>query len=74
MDGVTLGIGPKDIVPGSNRGEIADPTGDIGATTDVLEPMGDEIFIYLLLDGEVDIDIDVGRRYSLTSASTATAV
>lgn len=58
MDGITLGIRPEDIVLGSDREKIADSTKTIEATTDVLEPMGDEIFVYLLLDGEVDIDIE----------------
>jgi multiple sugar transport system ATP-binding protein len=55
-DEVTVGIRPEDIYPGAFRDEIADPSGLIDATTDILEPMGDEIFAYMLLgEGETSM-------------------
>ena len=55
-DEVTIGIRPEDIYPGQFRDEIADPSALIDATTDILEPMGDEIFAYMLLgEGETSM-------------------
>jgi len=55
-DEVTVGIRPEDIYPGELREEIADPSALIQARTDILEPMGDEIFAYMLLgDGETSM-------------------
>jgi len=55
-DDVTLGVRPEDIYPAELRSEIADPSAPIEATTDILEPMGDEIFAYLLLgEGETSM-------------------
>ena len=48
-DEVTIGVRPEDIYPGELRAEIADPSALIDARTDILEPMGDEIFAYMLL-------------------------
>ncbi|SFS89725.1 ABC transporter ATP-binding protein [Halostagnicola kamekurae] len=49
-DGVTVGIRPEDV--SLERAERSPETqsAPIDATTDVLEPMGDEIFVYLDLD------------------------
>src|SRR6056297_3755462 len=55
-DEVTIGIRPEDIYPGELREEIADPSALIDAQTDILEPMGDEIFAYMLLgEGETSM-------------------
>ena len=55
-DSVTIGIRPEDIYPGQLRDEIADPSSLVDARTDILEPMGDEIFAYMLLgDGETSM-------------------
>jgi multiple sugar transport system ATP-binding protein len=55
-DEVTVGIRPEDIYPGHLRDEISDPSSLIDATTDILEPMGDEIFAYMLLgEGETSM-------------------
>ncbi|PSP60460.1 ABC transporter ATP-binding protein [Halobacteriales archaeon QH_8_67_36] len=55
-DSVTIGIRPEDIYPGGLRGEIADHSALIDARTDILEPMGDEIFAYMLLgEGETSM-------------------
>jgi multiple sugar transport system ATP-binding protein len=48
-DTVTLGIRPEDVHLMRYADSLADPTDPIGARTDVLEPMGDEVFVYLLL-------------------------
>ena len=49
---VTIGVRPEDIYLLENADDIVHPTDPIDARTDVLEPMGDEIFVYLLLDPE----------------------
>ncbi|MDS0284233.1 ABC transporter ATP-binding protein [Haloarcula onubensis] len=55
-DSVTIGIRPEDIYPGELRDEISDPSALIDARTDILEPMGDEIFAYMLLgEGETSM-------------------
>ncbi|MFC7078456.1 ABC transporter ATP-binding protein [Haloarcula halophila] len=55
-DDVTLGVRPEDVYPAEEATELAHPSGTIGARSDVLEPMGDEIFVYLLLgDGETSM-------------------
>jgi len=55
-DQVTIGIRPEDIYPGAFRDEIADPSALVDARTDILEPMGDEIFAYMLLgEGETSM-------------------
>ncbi|AGB37539.1 ABC transporter ATP-binding protein [Natronococcus occultus] len=49
-DDVTLGVRPEDVHLVRGADDLAHSTGAIEVTTDVLEPMGDEIFVYLLLD------------------------
>ncbi len=48
-DQVTMGVRPENVYPSIETDEIAHPSAPIGAETDVLEPMGDEIFAYLLM-------------------------
>ncbi|WP_254530342.1 ABC transporter ATP-binding protein [Natrinema gelatinilyticum] len=48
-DTVTLGIRPEDVHLSQEADSLASVTAPIDARTDVLEPMGDEIFVYLLL-------------------------
>ncbi|WP_222918489.1 ABC transporter ATP-binding protein [Natrinema sp. SYSU A 869] len=50
-DAVTMGVRPEDIYPVSTADSPASASAAIDVTTDVLEPMGDEIFVYLSLDG-----------------------
>jgi len=65
-DSVTLGIRPEDIYPADLRDEVADPSGIIQARTDILEPMGDEIFAYLLLgDGETSMSQEMATNDQL---------
>jgi len=55
-DDVTIGIRPEDVYPVSAVDDVVHPTRGIQARSDVLEPMGDEIFAYLLLgDGETSM-------------------
>ena len=49
-DAVTMGVRPEDIYPAEEADALASASTVIEATTDVLEPMGDEIFVYLSLD------------------------
>ncbi len=48
-DDVTLGVRPEDVHLVRYADSLASPTTTIDAKSDVLEPMGDEIFVYLLL-------------------------
>jgi multiple sugar transport system ATP-binding protein len=57
-DSATLGVRPEDIYPVEQAGDITYPTDVIEATTDVLEPMGNEIFVYLLTDEEAETDLE----------------
>jgi multiple sugar transport system ATP-binding protein len=55
-DAVEFGIRPEDLYLAQNSAEAADPSRTFSVTTDVLEPMGDEIFVYLkpILDPDQD--------------------
>ncbi|MFB6250675.1 MAG: ABC transporter ATP-binding protein [Halobellus sp.] len=46
-DRVEMGIRPEDVYLTANSAEAQDPGEPISVETDVLEPMGDEIFVYL---------------------------
>ncbi|WP_435074062.1 ABC transporter ATP-binding protein [Halorubrum sp. HHNYT27] len=46
-DAVEFGIRPEDLYLADNRAEAGDPSRTFSVETDVLEPMGDEIFVYL---------------------------
>ncbi|MFC4541726.1 ABC transporter ATP-binding protein [Halosolutus amylolyticus] len=48
-DAVTLGIRPEDVHLTRYADSLESSTAPIDAQTDVLEPMGDEVFVYLLL-------------------------
>jgi multiple sugar transport system ATP-binding protein len=50
-DHLTLGVRPEDVYPREKSENVTNPTQPISARTDVLEPMGDEIFVYLLTGG-----------------------
>ncbi|WP_225334195.1 ABC transporter ATP-binding protein [Halomicrobium urmianum] len=55
-DQVTMGVRPENVHPARETDEIAHPSAPIDARTDVLEPMGDEIFAYLLMgEGETSM-------------------
>jgi multiple sugar transport system ATP-binding protein len=57
-DRVTAGIRPEDVYPAEQADELADPSKHIEARTDVLEPMGDEIFVYLVTDEDAEVDLE----------------
>ncbi|MDS0299287.1 ABC transporter ATP-binding protein [Halogeometricum sp. S1BR25-6] len=65
-DDVTLGIRPEDVYTLNDAGSLANPTKEIEAITDVLEPMGDEIFVYLLLSEDATVDLDEESRGGMT--------
>ncbi|ELZ34822.1 carbohydrate ABC transporter ATP-binding protein, cut1 family [Halogeometricum pallidum JCM 14848] len=65
-DDVTLGIRPEDVYTLNDAGSLANPTKEIEAVTDVLEPMGDEIFVYLLLSEDATVDLDEESRGGMT--------
>ncbi|WP_265111648.1 ABC transporter ATP-binding protein [Halosolutus halophilus] len=48
-DAITLGIRPEDVHMVQYANSLESSTDPIDARTDVLEPMGDEVFVYLLL-------------------------
>ncbi|WP_458205055.1 ABC transporter ATP-binding protein [Haladaptatus sp. NG-SE-30] len=47
-DEVTLGVRPEDVYLVEDADKVSSSTQRIDAQTDVLEPMGDEIFVYIL--------------------------
>jgi len=53
---VTLGIRPEHVALSDSTENLADPTEPFVATVDVVEPVGDEVFVYLLLDSRIDDD------------------
>ncbi|WP_137290247.1 ABC transporter ATP-binding protein [Natronorubrum halophilum] len=48
-DAVTVGVRPEDVHLAENADSLAQPSAPIAARSDVIEPMGDEVFVYLLL-------------------------
>ena len=54
---VTMGIRPEDVYPVDQVHEDTDATQPIPTRSDVLEPMGDEIFIYLITEEGVEGDM-----------------
>jgi len=56
---VTIGVRPEDIYPTDDY-ELDTLTRTLTVDTEVLEPMGDEIFVYLLLDDDVETDLSGG--------------
>ena len=55
---VTIGVRPEDIYPAETGRTLSHPTAEITGRADVLEPMGDEIFIYMMLSEEETADLD----------------
>ena len=58
---VTMGVRPEDVYPSNKVERLEASSKRIRATTDVLEPMGDEIFVYLLF-GDEDASMDMESR------------
>ncbi|ELZ76316.1 carbohydrate ABC transporter ATP-binding protein, cut1 family [Haloferax gibbonsii ATCC 33959] len=57
-DDITLGVRPEDVYPIDAVHSLARPTEEIAAVSDVLEPMGDEVFVYLKLEDDVQTQIE----------------
>jgi len=55
---ITLGIRPEDVYETNKARTVEDQTAEITARTDVLEPMGNEVFIYLLLSEDAEASMD----------------
>ncbi|WP_267643459.1 ABC transporter ATP-binding protein [Haloarchaeobius amylolyticus] len=51
-DQVTLGVRPEDVYREEDERKVTDPTSPVQTMTDVLEPMGNEIFVYLTYGSE----------------------
>jgi multiple sugar transport system ATP-binding protein len=75
-DEVAMGIRPEDIYPVDKAGPVEHQTKVIRADTDVMEPMGDETFVYLLLseDAEVNLEEGSGSGQLLISVSPDTEI
>ncbi|MFC7007874.1 ABC transporter ATP-binding protein [Halalkalicoccus salilacus] len=60
-DTVIVGVRPEDVYLEETAGSVTHQTDPIDARTDVLEPMGDEIFVYLVTGegGETKMDIEI---------------
>jgi multiple sugar transport system ATP-binding protein len=58
---ITLGVRPEDVYETSSASAVTDSTVEIAAKTDVLEPMGNEIFIYLLLSDDAEASMDTAQ-------------
>jgi multiple sugar transport system ATP-binding protein len=58
-DHLTLGVRPEDVYLRQASEGVANPTQPIPAQTDVLEPMGDEIFVYLLTGDAAEPQMDI---------------
>ncbi|WP_222918997.1 ABC transporter ATP-binding protein [Natrinema sp. SYSU A 869] len=77
-DDVTLGIRPEDVHLSEYADSLASSTDRIDARTDVLEPMGDEVFVYLLLSeaaaGSMDQDPATSPNQLLMSVTPDTDI
>ena len=60
-DTVIVGVRPEDVYLEETAGSVTHQTAPIDARTDVLEPMGNEIFVYLVTgeDGDTATQMDV---------------
>ena len=58
---VTLGVRPEDVYETTKTEFVDDRTDPISAKTDVLEPMGNEVFIYLLLSEDAEASMDAAK-------------
>ncbi|WP_135825743.1 ABC transporter ATP-binding protein [Halorussus ruber] len=72
-DHLTLGVRPEDVYLRQGSEGVANPTQSIPARTDVLEPMGDEIFVYLLTgdaaEPSMEADPETSKNQLLMSVS-----
>ncbi|MGB9957579.1 ABC transporter ATP-binding protein [Haloferax prahovense] len=61
-DPVTLGVRPEDVHLTDEAGSIAHPTKPVDTVTDVIEPMGNEIFVYLTHGSRGTTTMDEAQR------------
>jgi multiple sugar transport system ATP-binding protein len=73
---VTLGVRPEHLVEQSRAGNEAAPDSSIHATVDVVELLGNEIFVYLTTQDQTitarmdpDLNLTRGQQIQVTSAS-----
>ena len=52
-DDITLGVRPEDIYLAEDGDDIAHPSDPITVSVDVLEPVGDQTYVYLLIEDDV---------------------
>ncbi len=77
-DAVTMGIRPEDIHLVDRAETLSSASAVVDATTDVLEPMGSEIFVYLRLDDSssrtMDDEVTAASNQLLMSVDPDTAI
>ncbi len=77
-DAVTMGIRPEDIHIADRAETLSSASAVVDATTDVLEPMGSEIFVYLRLDDSssrtMDDEVTAASNQLLMSVDPDTAI
>ncbi|MFC6952670.1 ABC transporter ATP-binding protein [Halorubellus litoreus] len=73
-DQVTLGVRPEDVYPAANAADATDPSGQFETFTDVLEPMGNEIFAYLQFEATSGGMDDDPRNQLLMSVDPDAAI
>jgi len=72
---LTMGIRPEDVYLERDTNLAEEPSRAYGAVVDVLEPMGDEVFTYLLLDEDVEASAEGrGEGQLLTSLDPDTVI
>ncbi len=55
-DAVTLGVRPEDIYLAEDAGDVPHPSDPITVSVDVLEPVGDQTYAYMLVEDAVGAD------------------
>ncbi len=55
---VVLGVRPEDVLPADRADSISNPSAPVETYTDVMEPMGDEIFVYLVTEADAEVDLE----------------
>lgn len=55
-DAVTLGVRPEDIYLAEDGDSVPHPSDPVTVSVDVLEPVGDQTYAYLLIEDEVGTD------------------
>jgi len=73
-DHVSLGVRPEDVYLTEHSGDVDNPSQPIDLVTDVLEPMGDQIFIYLREPGAESSGMDADADQLLMSVAPDTDI